>query len=415
MENNNKFYKYRKFAGEKKAEYLDTLKKLITIPSPSYKEQKIAEFIRTFLLKSARKYHYQNQNLRIYMDDIFNVYCEIKKECITKKDAEKGIPLSADMPYYIVMAHIDTVFPDEGEIVYQERDGRLYGLGAKDNRANICALLYCGEYIFKNQIVPKENLLFVFDVCEEGTGNLRGCKRVFERYKNVSAMIAFDLDYTAVFCRAVGSMRYKIKVKTKGGHSFHDFGAENAIVVMAEIIQKFYGIDVNSFEGKTTLNVGKIFGGTTVNAIADQCEALVEWRSDSEKTLGEIDKMIDSIIESIHRKIPAENRIEKNRDVKITKELIGFRPSGKCFDRDKESLQRELIACVKSAAEEISGINAVLSSGSTDCNVPLSMGIPAVCIGTCIGGGEHTREEYVEINSLEKGLAAALAVLDNWI
>ena len=381
---------YAKYAEKNKEEYLQVLKKLISIPSPSYREKEIAEMILDFMKKQADENNYCNAN--IFMDDICNVYCEIGEHFRQEDECQ------------VVCAHIDTVFPDYGEqIPAREENGRLYGLGAKDNCANVCALMFCGKYMFENRIVPKENLLLVFNVCEEGLGNLRGSRKILERYSGIKQFMAFDLDYTTIFHRAVGSARYEVKVSVKGGHAFNDFGNKNAIAIMSHIIQEFYSIDVSKLEGQTTYNVGTITGGTSVNAIAQECSALFEWRSDSPNTLEKMAELFEEILK--------QEEIEEEGEAAIEKKLIGLRPSMGIFAGKNERRHRELTDSLTHIIKAVTGNEPSLSAGSTDCNRPLSEGIPAVCTGTCLGQGEHTREEYIEISSLEKGLVIALAAV----
>ena len=382
--------KYLKFAAESKEEYIYLLKTVISTPSPSYKEREVAVIIKEFLEQEAEKNNQCRAN--IYTDYIWNVYCEI------------GGPFHADTECMLFCAHTDTVFPDDkGPLSVREENGRIYGLGAKDNCANVCALMFCAKYIFENYKDIQQKLLLVFDVCEEGTGNLRGCRRIFEKYSGIRQMIAFDLDYQKLFYRAVGSMRYEIDVNVRGGHAFHDFGNKNAIQIMSDIVQNFYKIKISDMKGSSSYNVGIIRGGTSVNAIAEECHALFEWRSDCEQTLQQMDSLFEKILKK------AEGQAQGEAHVK--KKLIGKRPSAKEFTQDAKKRQDRLAERVIHIAEDITGQSPSFIAGSTDCNIPLSEGIPAVCIGTCLGEGEHTRQEYIEISSLEKGLVLALEIV----
>lgn len=381
---------YIKFAAESKKDYLDLLKTMISIPSPSYKEKEISVKIKEFLLQEAEKNH--DCKVSIDTDDIWNIYCEI------------GGPFHSDTKCTLFCAHIDTVFPDDkGPLFVREENDTLYGLGAKDNCANVCALMFCAKYIFENYKDIQRNLLLVFDVCEEGTGNLLGCQRIFEKYTGIKQVIAFDLDYQKLFHRAVGSVRYEALVKVRGGHAFHDFGNKNAIQIMSQIIQEFYKINISGMEGTSSYNVGMITGGTSVNVIAEECHALFEWRSDCEETLEKTGILFEEILKKAEEQSGGEAHVEKK--------LIGRRPSTKAFTEDEKRQQDILVQRIMRIAENVTGQSPRLIAGSTDCNIPLSKGIPAVCIGTCLGEGEHTRQEYIEISSLEQGLVLALEIV----
>ena len=381
---------YIKFAAESKEDYLHLLKTVISIPSPSYREREIAVIIKEFLQQEAEKN--RGCMVHVYTDDIWNVYCEI------------GGPFHEDTECMLFCAHTDTVFSDDkGPLPVKEEKGRLYGLGAKDNCANVCALMFCAKYIFENYTNTQQNLLLVFDVCEEGTGNLWGCRRIFRKYLGIKQMIAFDLDYKKLFYRAVGSMRYEAEVKVRGGHAYHDFGNKNAIQIMSDIIQKFYAITISDMKGSSSYNVGMIKGGTSVNAIAEECYALFEWRSDCEETLQKMDAMFEEILKN--------TQMQAQGEAYIKKKLIGLRPSEKAFTKEAKRRQNKLTERILCITEDVTGQLPRLIAGSTDCNIPLSEGIPAVCIGTCLGEGEHTRQEYIQISSLEKGLVLALEIV----
>ena len=379
---------YSVFAEENRQEYVDVLQALTEIPSPSNKENRIAKWIRELLCGYAEKSGYDQ--VHIYEDDICNVYCEL------------GEAFEPGSEGFAVTAHTDTVFPDmEGPLPF-ERDGngRIYGLGIKDNRANICSLLFCAKYIFEEGIVPEKRLLFVFNVCEEGTGNLVGSKRVLEHYPEICRWIAFDLDYTTIFCKALGSVRYKITITGQGGHSYNDFGRKNAIVAMSELIRLFYQINPEEYSGAVTYNVGRIQGGTTVNAIAEECQADFEIRSDDSESLGKLQEYFDTLLE--------KTRQEGAGELEVKKDILGIRPSMGGFSEEGMVQQIGLVERISRIIREITGKAPDVKSGSTDCNVPLSRGIPSICIGTCLGAGEHTRQEYIEEASLKNGLIIAL-------
>lgn len=199
---------------------------------------------------------------------------------------------------------------------------------------------------------------------------------------------------------AVGSHRYRVTVKTEGGHSFGAFGNRNAIHYLASMIQTLYGVKVpQEGNSRTTYNVGTISGGTSVNTIAQQAQMLYEYRSDSRKCLEKMEKMFASVMEAY-----------RTMGIEVLVERVGERPCTGDVDPAAEA------ALTRRAADAMLrqlGETAKPHSGSTDCNIPLSVGIPAIAIGGCSGQGVHTREEWLELGSLEPGCRYVLDFLLN--
>jgi acetylornithine deacetylase/succinyl-diaminopimelate desuccinylase-like protein len=267
-----------------------------------------------------------------------------------------------------------------------------------DDTANVVALLMAAKYITEKKLCPKDlGILLVVNSCEEGLGNLKGCRKIFDYFGHrVREFITFDGAVDVVVQEAVGSYRYRIEINTEGGHSYANFGNCNAIACLASLIESLYAIQVPAI-GRTTYNVGTISGGTSVNTIAQHAEMLFEFRSDKREALQTMEAIFRDIIEA-HR----------NNGLQITVTLLGERPcSGEVDVLQETSLVQRSIAAI----QRHYGIEAQLGVGSTDCNIPLSMGIPAACVGCTIGHGAHTREEYVEIDSLRPGLAVALELI----
>ena len=210
-------------------------------------------------------------------------------------------------------------------------------------------------------------------------------------------MITFDGYRELLNVKAVGSSRYRIAVDTEGGHSLWNFGNTNAIAVMAEIIFALKEIPLPK-EDVTTFNFGNISGGTTVNSIAQHCEMLYEFRSDSAENLAYMREKFDSVMAKF------------GEQYRVTVTSIGERPCAKGVD---PVAFKSLIHRVESAFEGLPAPKR--SPGSTDANLPLSMGIPAVCAGFIGGAGLHTLEEFVIKESLSPGFAAALRLIDSYL
>lgn len=210
----------------------------------------------------------------------------------------------------------------------------------------------------------------------------------------------------------MGSYRYRVSVNVRGGHSYSDFGRENAIAVLAEIIHDLYQIEP-PFGEKTTYNVGTIEGGTTVNSIAQSASMLYEFRSASQECLKEMEERFRAVIrkwqEDGNREAVCRKRASgKNFGKEITVEVLGVRPgNGPVNEKRLEELTRVNVDLIESC---ISG-TVTVRAGSTDANIPLSEGIPANTFGTVRGGLEHTREEWMEIESMREGMLVAMGTL----
>lgn len=355
----------------------DLLKELCEIPAPSHHEDKRAEFCKNYLLAAG----YED----VYIDGAKNVIC--------------GLNYENSKEITVFVAHTDTVFPDLEPMPYYEKDGKAYCPGIGDNTASLAVLLVAAKYFKDNNILSDKGVLFVCNSCEEGLGNLKGVRALMEAYEGrVARFISFDGKMDRILDKCVGSHRYNVEVITEGGHSFNAFGNENAISHLSNIVKKIYEIEVpKKNDSKTTYNVGTISGGTSVNTIAQSAQMLCEYRSDDVECLAIMKKKFEEIFES--------SRSDKV-EVKITK--VGDRPCANGID------EKELSALVddcRNIIEDMISKKTIIESGSTDCNIPMSMGIPSVCIGVYYGGGMHTREEWIELDSLNVGLLLAIKII----
>lgn len=349
-------------------ETIELLTQLVQIPAPSGREKKRADYICEYLKKCG---------LSPFIDDVGNVIVEF---------------FCGDGKYTVFSAHMDTVFEDEKITV--TKNGSIFSApGIGDDTANVALLIKTVEDIAKRGLKPKKNVLVVFNVCEEGMGNLKGIKRLMKDYSDrVDELISFDLACDAVCMKAVGSKRYRVTVTSPGGHSFHAFGQKSAIEAAAEIIHRIYSIPIENKQGsKTTYNVGMISGGTSVNTIAQECVFLAEVRSDDKTAMQELEQKFLEIF-----------KLYENTDDKIhtVYELVGDRPTGCNVPEDK---QNDLTRRAADIIRKHTGKEPALNSGSTDCNIPLSMGIPAVSFGGYKGGGAHTRQEWIDVSFMDTG------------
>lgn len=352
------------------------LLELAQIPAPSNQEEKRAEFCKSWL---------ENQGAeRVYIDDALNVILPI------------GCSDSNDL--VVILAHSDVVFPDTEPLPLRIEQGRVYCPGVGDDTASVVALLMAAKYLIQYRLTPENcGLLLVINAGEEGLGNLKGVRKLMEDFGHrVRELIAIDSHEDYGVNRAVGSRRYRIAVETEGGHSYGNFGNRNAIACLAALIDTLYAVKVPE-KGKTTYNVGTISGGTSVNTIAQYAEMLYEFRSDEGESLEIMEKHLTQAVESCR---------EKGWMVTVTP--VGERPcSGKVdMERMQAMMERANRVALRHYGKEIA-----FGSGSTDCNVPLAMGIPAICVGCYRGAGSHTREEWVEIDSLLPGMKFILDLI----
>ena len=360
-------------------EVIELIKTLCAIPAPSHHEERRAAFICDW---------FKAHGMPAEIDEALNVLCPM------------GLHEHEDM--VVIMAHTDTVFPDMEPMQVTEGNGRLHCPGVGDDTTNVAALMMLAAYLWQRQIRPRCGVLFVANSCEEGLGNLKGCKAIMKRFgPRVKAFLSLDGGTGHVCCRAVGSSRYRITARTRGGHSFSDFGSRNAIEVLAGLVTDLYQQDVPKRENAhTTYNVGVIEGGTSVNTIAQEAHMLYEYRSDDAQCLDIMERQLE---DTLKRHALSDARMEV--------ELLGLRPCGRGVNpEDQAKLEKR---CVEAIAQ-YTGETPMRVSGSTDCNIPLSLGIPSCCFGVYVGEGEHTREEWVDIASICPGMKAAASVIMDW-
>ncbi len=351
-------------------ELFKLLKELCLIPAPSHQENDRAEYCKNYLESIGAK--------DVYIDEALNVICPIN--CKDSNDLT------------VIVAHTDTVFPDKEPMPYKEDDKNIYCPGVGDDTASVAVLLLTTKFFIEKQIVPPKGVLFVFNSCEEGLGNLKGTRQIFKDYNGrISQFIAFDSNLDVVADGCAGSHRYEVEIKTEGGHSYLEFGKKNAINELAKIVNEIYSIDVPT-KHKTTYNVGIISGGTSINTIAQSATMLCEYRSENKECLEIMQKKFNDIFE------------KAKKETELNIKMIGDRP---CSDIEDEKIQ-ELKNIIIPVIENEINKKVICKSSSTDCNIPLSMGIPALCMGVYQGGGMHTREEWVEKKSLPVGLSLAI-------
>lgn len=350
---------------------------LARIPAPSNHEERRAQFIKAWL---------ESQGCEgVFVDEALNVVYPVGD--------------TGNNALSVFMAHTDVVFPDTDELPVVVEDGLVKAPGIGDDTANLVALLMAAKYVAERKLRPTDGngVLFVANSGEEGLGNLKGSRRVCEVYgTRIRQFVSFDGTYRGIVDKAVGSKRFEVIVRTEGGHSYGDFGNRNAIAYLASMIDTLYTMKVPQ-TGHTTYNVGLISGGTSVNTIAQEARMSYEFRSDEREDLVCMERHFEAVVDAYRCK-----------GVEIEVRLLGERPCSGAVDQE---LQRMLVLSARDAIASQTDQIPDCRPGSTDCNIPLSLGIPSVCFGCYLGGGAHTYEEWVEIASLVPGRKAAFAMV----
>jgi acetylornithine deacetylase/succinyl-diaminopimelate desuccinylase-like protein len=350
-------------------------RKICAIPAPTFQEAERAAFVAD---------QFRARNLAPLGDPAGNVTAR-------RVGAQSGGTL-------LFAAHTDTVFPLGTDLTVRETSGRLHGPGIGDNSLAVAALLMLPRVLDEAHLRTRADLLLCANTGEEGLGDLRGIKQAMADYgSELGAVVAMEgLNLGRVTHQAVGSRRLRITVSGPGGHSWGAFGNPSAIHVLGEIIASIARLPVPR-EPKTTYNVGMIEGGVSVNTIAPQASLVLDLRSIDPVALETLVGQVDTIVRGAQR-----------GDVRISSEVIGDRPAGRLAS------DAPLMLATLAALREL-GIEPTLDASSTDANVPLALGIPAVCIGLTRGGHAHRLDEYIELAPIGRGmqqlvlLVAALA------
>jgi tripeptide aminopeptidase len=304
-------------------------------------------------------------------------------------------------------AHLDTVFPEGTEVKVRIQNDTLYAPGIGDDTRGLSMLLTILETIKTEQIQPKDNLLFVGSVGEEGLGDLRGVKHLFRTGgPKIDSWIAIDGGAIGrVNTKALGSYRYRVTFKGPGGHSWGAFGLANPHHALGEAISTFVkGADSYTSEGpKTSYNVGVISGGTSINSIPFESVMEIDIRSVDPQRLDVMEGYLNTAAEEA---LAHQNKIKRQGpELTVRIDKIGNRPSGELSD-ELPLIQRTL------AATQAFGVQPYLTRGSTNSNIPIAKGIPAVTIGRGGDGGKaHSLEEWWTNKEGHKAIQLALLIL----
>jgi acetylornithine deacetylase/succinyl-diaminopimelate desuccinylase-like protein len=328
-----------------------------------------------------------------------------------RTDAEGNViaerPGRSASPSIVLSAHLDTVFP-EGTDVRVRRDGeRLFAPGISDNTCGLVSLLTVARALDAGGVETNGPIYFVATVGEEGQGNLRGVRYLFTEgdfMPGVDAFISLDgPGLERITQRALGSRRYRVTISGQGGHSWGDFGIVNPVHALGRAIARFaaYPAPVSP---RTSYNVGVIEGGSSVNAIPERASMTVDMRSVSND---EIDKLQSYLQRTVELAVREENSQRAMSGTSLTYDIeqVGNRPSGET--PPESEIVKAAIECSRAL-----GIEPRLDCSSTDSNIPISLGIPAITIG--VGGVSnncHSLTEWYEPIGRELGLKRLLLMV----
>jgi len=345
---------------------LDLAVRIQQIPAPTFSEGARGAFARSLFLR---------ENLEdVSTDSLGNVYARLPGRF------KKSKPL-------VVSAHLDTVFPSSVNLQIRREEGRIFAPGIGDNSLGVAALFGVLWNLRERHIALEHDLWFVADSGEEGLGDLRGMRGVVERFGEevLGYLVLEGMAFGYVYHRAVGVRRYRVTVKTAGGHSWADYGMPSAVHELAAIVTALASLRLPR-NPRATLNVGTIQGGMGVNVLAPEARCELDLRSEEPKTLAKLTRRVEKLLAGADRE-----------GARVTVEVIGERPAGEI------PANHPLVTLAARCVSE-QGIAPALTAGSTDANIPLSRGIPAVVMGISTGGGAHTLNEFVDIAPIAMGV-----------
>jgi tripeptide aminopeptidase len=310
-------------------------------------------------------------------------------------------PGTSARPRLVVAAHLDTVFPEDTGVKVKREGSLLRGPGIGDNCRGLAVLVAAARALRQADVQTHRTITFVANVGEEGLGDLRGAKELFngEMKDQIGWFVSIDNAGTLITNRAVGSRRFRVTFKGPGGHSFGAFGLANPAHALGRAVAKIAEFQVPG-QPRTTFNVGRIGGGTSVNAIPFEAWMEVDMRSSDPDALGSLDARFHRAVDAA---VAEENaRWGARQTVKAVNELVGDRPVGL-------TPATAPIVLTAQAVARVLGLDTSLGEGSTDANVPMSLKIPAITIG---GGGRssdsHSPGEAFESTDSWKGTQNAV-------
>lgn len=302
-------------------------------------------------------------------------------------DVTARIPGEDSSRALLVAAHIDTVFPRETDLTVRRDGDTLHAPAVGDNTVAVASVAMLRKAFADLGVSPAIDIVITGNVGEEGLGDLRGMRAVVDALPDIAGAIAVEGHLLGrITHRAVGSKRLKVTVTGPGGHSWGKAGEPSAIHHLAKIVARLDDIPLQE-SPKTSFNAGLFNGGISVNTIAPEATAVLDMRSTSADALADLVAEVERVID-----MPAPAGIS------VQVEVVGDRPAG-------ELPRNEGLAPIADGVLREMGFDVHYDASSTDANVPISRGIPAVCIGLTTGANAHRTDEFINISPLVKGFA----------
>lgn len=298
-------------------------------------------------------------------------------------------------PPLVISAHLDTVFPFGTDLSVRRSEDRIHGPGIGDNSLGVAALFGLLWHWQQQMVRLPGDVWLVANVGEEGLGDLLGMRHVVQRFGATpkAYLILEGMALGHIYHRALGVQRYRLTVQTAGGHSWVDYGRPSAVHELARLVTRLLELPVPA-QPRSSLNVGVIHGGTSVNTIAAQASLELDIRSESPTVLASLCRQVENLANAA-----------QTAQVQVMVEVIGHRPAGEL------SADHPLVALAQTCLRE-QGLEADLHIGSTDANVPLSLGLPALCLGVTYGAGAHTLQEFIYTAPVQRGLQQLLSFVE---
>jgi tripeptide aminopeptidase len=303
-------------------------------------------------------------------------------------------PGTAGAQPLVLSAHLDTVFPLDVPLTLDRQPNQIYGPGIGDNSLGVSALLGLGELLQLQSRHYRGDIWLTATTGEEGLGNLRGIQAVVDRFGAMPvAYISLEgLGLGNILHRGLGVERLRVTVRCAGGHSWVDFGQPSAVHHLLVLGSRVAGLRVPR-RPRTSLNIGRIEGGTSVNTIASQASMEIDLRSEGVRALERLGTRVRQALS------------DETQDVQVEVERIGRRPAGDIPSSHK------LVRLAQSILSEL-GLSSNLDIASTEANIPLSLGYPSITLGLTSGGKAHTRQEYIDTIPFQKGFKQIVLLVE---